>query len=536
MAEEVEFEDLKTNPSFGNSVSADTRANDFYDSLAADDEDDVGSDSKSSQDQGGNDDSNESFEDDGISVEKKNLLDQIKDLDQKIEKGDFSKDTKARIQEVFRDEFLLASLGRAQKTTIQQTRSILTVFKKHIANDANLQNRLEKLFGKEEVENLKNFDDNDERLLEATRKRNIVLGGIELNNTSLFIEVSRYLFSPYIQFPELFQEDEDGNVKDPFRTTDVFNYANVVEIEQNTNDDIHRQLRRFIEDPKIDRLLKNDSALKGIYDKIKDDVYKMHTYFSIFLLLWNSPFDERDYGVQQYSKNVAMLSEKLGKFMDDLVKLDALYSEKEFKEKIERLISDHLKNVNRKFDEVAGMAIEGAENRINKRVDNFFEEMNKNITKFQKMKREMTILDDLSDSISKTVNNVESSIGAAYMSKISKNIEDLRSDVGRISGGGISEESVNTNAILEAIEKLNVRFTRLENDFRTFAKKGQGDLAQEVKFNDADLEEEFKRNLDNRPQRKEVSKQDLDIMQPSEKRGLFSKFTSLLSGDEKSQK
>ena len=87
----------------------------------------------------------------------------------------------------------------------------MTVFKKHIANDANLQNRLEKLFGKEEVENLKNFDDNDERLLEATRKRNIVLGGIELNNTSLFIEVSRYLFSPYIQFPELFQEDEDDD-------------------------------------------------------------------------------------------------------------------------------------------------------------------------------------------------------------------------------------------------------------------------------------------------------------------------------------
>lgn len=410
--------------------------------------------------------------------------------DMKEEVGGFSQEEKERFKELLRDEFLIESLVKARETTIRQTRSILTVFKNHLASDDRLKDRLVKMFGQEAIDEFLNRGvENENDFKSVTRKKDIVFDGIVLNNTSLFIEVSRYLFSPYIQFPQLYKEDVLGNERDPFRTVDVFNYANVVEIEKNTYDDIQNQFSVFENNDRLKALFDLNPVLRGGFDQIKKDAQKMHTYFSIFLLLWNSPFDERDYGVQQYSKNVAMLSEKLSKFMDVLQGLDRLYNDDAFKQKIEHLVGSHLKDVNRKFEEIAGNAIEGAERRINNRVDGFLNRMNVHITNFQKLKREFSMFDDFSDSYIKVANGIESNIGSSYVAKISQSIADLKNDINRsmingelgseatqileaikgLKASGFSENSSVENEfankqIIDALNSLNERFSTMERE------------------------------------------------------------------------
>ena len=388
--------------------------------------------------------------------------------DMKEEVGGFSQEEKERFKELLRDEFLIESLVKARETTIRQTRSILTVFKNHLASDDRLKDRLVKMFGQEAIDEFLNRGvESENDFKSVTRKKDIVFDGIVLNNTSLFIEVSRYLFSPYIQFPQLYKEDVLGNERDPFRTVDVFNYANVVEIEKNTYDDIQNQFSVFENNDRLKALFDLNPVLRGGFDQIKKDAQKMHTYFSIFLLLWNSPFDERDYGVQQYSKNVAMLSEKLSKFMDVLQGLDRLYNDDAFKQKIEHLVGSHLKDVNRKFEEIAGNAIEGAERRINNRVDGFLNRMNVHITNFQKLKREFSMFDDFSDSYIKVANGIESNIGSSYVAKISQSIADLKNDINRsMINGELGSEATQ---ILEAIKGLKAsgfsENSSVENEF-----------------------------------------------------------------------
>ena len=410
--------------------------------------------------------------------------------DMKEEVGGFSQEEKERFKELLRDEFLIESLVKARETTIRQTRSILTVFKNHLASDDRLKDRLVKMFGQEAIDEFLNRGvESENDFKNVTRKKDIVFDGIVLNNTSLFIEVSRYLFSPYIQFPQLYKEDVLGNERDPFRTVDVFNYANVVEIEKNTYDDIQNQFSVFENNDRLKALFDLNPVLRGGFDQIKKDAQKMHTYFSIFLLLWNSPFDERDYGVQQYSKNVAMLSEKLSKFMDVLQGLDRLYNDDAFKQKIEHLVGSHLKDVNRKFEEIAGNAIEGAERRINNRVDGFLNRMNVHITNFQKLKREFSMFDDFSDSYIKVANGIESNIGSSYVAKISHSIADLKNDINRsmingelgseatqileaikgLKASGFSENSSVENEfankqIIDALNSLNERFSTMERE------------------------------------------------------------------------
>ena len=410
--------------------------------------------------------------------------------DMKEEVGGFSQEEKERFKELLRDEFLIESLVKARETTIRQTRSILTVFKNHLASDDRLKDRLVKMFGQEAIDEFLNRGvESENDFKSVTRKKDIVFDGIVLNNTSLFIEVSRYLFSPYIQFPQLYKEDVLGNERDPFRTVDVFNYANVVEIEKNTYDDIQNQFSVFENNDRLKALFDLNPVLRGGFDQIKKDAQKMHTYFSIFLLLWNSPFDERDYGVQQYSKNVAMLSEKLSKFMDVLQGLDRLYNDDAFKQKIEHLVGSHLKDVNRKFEEIAGNAIEGAERRINNRVDGFLNRMNVHITNFQKLKREFSMFDDFSDSYIKVANGIESNIGSSYVAKISQSIADLKNDINRsmingelgseatqileaikgLKASGFSENSSVENEfankqIIDALNSLNERFSTMERE------------------------------------------------------------------------
>ena len=410
--------------------------------------------------------------------------------DMKEEVGGFSQEEKERFKELFRGEFLIESLVKARETTIRQTRSILTVFKNHLASDDRLKDRLVKMFGQEAIDEFLNRGvESENDFKSVTRKKDIVFDGIVLNNTSLFIEVSRYLFSPYIQFPQLYKEDVLGNERDPFRTVDVFNYANVVEIEKNTYDDIQNQFSVFENNDRLKALFDLNPVLRGGFDQIKKDAQKMHTYFSIFLLLWNSPFDERDYGVQQYSKNVAMLSEKLSKFMDVLQGLDRLYNDDAFKQKIEHLVGSHLKDVNRKFEEIAGNAIEGAERRINNRVDGFLNRMNVHITNFQKLKREFSMFDDFSDSYIKVANGIESNIGSSYVAKISQSIADLKNDINRsmingelgseatqileaikgLKASGFSENSSVENEfankqIIDALNSLNERFSTMERE------------------------------------------------------------------------
>ena len=410
--------------------------------------------------------------------------------DMKEEVGGFSQEEKERFKELLRDEFLIESLVKARETTIRQTRSILTVFKNHLASDDRLKDRLVKMFGQEAIDEFLNRGvESENDFKNVTRKKDIVFDGIVLNNTSLFIEVSRYLFSPYIQFPQLYKEDVLGNERDPFRTVDVFNYANVVEIEKNTYDDIQNQFSVFENNDRLKALFDLNPVLRGGFDQIKKDAQKMHTYFSIFLLLWNSPFDERDYGVQQYSKNVAMLSEKLSKFMDVLQGLDRLYNDDAFKLKIEHLVGSHLKDVNRKFEEIAGNAIEGAERRINNRVDGFLNRMNVHITNFQKLKREFSMFDDFSDSYIKVANGIESNIGSSYVAKISQSIADLKNDINRsmingelgseatqileaikgLKASGFSENSSVENEfankqIIDALNSLNERFSTMERE------------------------------------------------------------------------
>lgn len=410
--------------------------------------------------------------------------------DMKEEVGGFSQEEKERFKELLRDEFLIESLVKARETTIRQTRSILTVFKNHLASDDRLKDRLVKMFGQEAIDEFLNRGvESENDFKSVTRKKDIVFDGIVLNNTSLFIEVSRYLFSPYIQFPQLYKEDVLGNERDPFRTVDVFNYANVVEIEKNTYDDIQNQFSVFENNDRLKALFDLNPVLRGGFDQIKKDAQKMHTYFSIFLLLWNSPFDERDYGVQQYSKNVAMLSEKLSKFMDVLQGLDRLYNDDAFKQKIEHLVGGHLKDVNRKFEEIAGNAIEGAERRINNRVDGFLNRMNVHITNFQKLKREFSMFDDFSDSYIKVANGIESNIGSSYVAKISQSIADLKNDINRsmingelgseatqileaikgLKASGFSENSSVENEfankqIIDALNSLNERFSTMERE------------------------------------------------------------------------
>ena len=410
--------------------------------------------------------------------------------DMKEEVGGFSQEEKERFKELLRDEFLIESLVKARETTIRQTRSILTVFKNHLASDDRLKDRLVKMFGQEAIDEFLNRGvESENDFKNVTRKKDIVFDGIVLNNTSLFIEVSRYLFSPYIQFPQLYKEDVLGNERDPFRTVDVFNYANVVEIEKNTYDDIQNQFSVFENNDRLKALFDLNPVLRGGFDQIKKDAQKMHTYFSIFLLLWNSPFDERDYGVQQYSKNVAMLSEKLSKFMDVLQGLDRLYNDDAFKQKIEHLVGGHLKDVNRKFEEIAGNAIEGAERRINNRVDGFLNRMNVHITNFQKLKREFSMFDDFSDSYIKVANGIESNIGSSYVAKISQSIADLKNDINRsmingelgseatqileaikgLKASGFSENSSVENEfankqIIDALNSLNERFSTMERE------------------------------------------------------------------------
>ena len=410
--------------------------------------------------------------------------------DMKEEVGGFSQEEKERFKELLRDEFLIESLVKARETTIRQTRSILTVFKNHLASDDRLKDRLVKMFGQEAIDEFLNRGvESENDFKNVTRKKDIVFDGIVLNNTSLFIEVSRYLFSPYIQFPQLYKEDVLGNERDPFRTVDVFNYANVVEIEKNTYDDIQNQFSVFENNDRLKALFDLNPVLRGGFDQIKKDAQKMHTYFSIFLLLWNSPFDERDYGVQQYSKNVAMLSEKLSKFMDVLQGLDRLYNDDAFKQKIEHLVGSHLKDVNRKFEEIAGNTIEGAERRINNRVDGFLNRMNVHITNFQKLKREFSMFDDFSDSYIKVANGIESNIGSSYVAKISQSIADLKNDINRsmingelgseatqileaikgLKASGFSENSSVENEfankqIIDALNSLNERFSTMERE------------------------------------------------------------------------
>lgn len=414
--------------------------------------------------------------------------------DMKEEVGGFSQEEKERFKELLRDEFLIESLVKARETTIRQTRSILTVFKNHLASDDRLKDRLVKMFGQEAIDEFLNRGvESENDFKSVTRKKDIVFDGIVLNNTSLFIEVSRYLFSPYIQFPQLYKEDVLGNERDPFRTVDVFNYANVVEIEKNTYDDIQNQFSVFENNDRLKALFDLNPVLRGGFDQIKKDAQKMHTFFSIFLLLWNSPFDERDYGVQQYSKNVAMLSEKLSKFMDVLQGLDRLYNDDAFKQKIEHLVGSHLKDVNRKFEEIAGNAIEGAERRINNRVDGFLNRMNVHITNFQKLKREFSMFDDFSDSYIKVANGIESNIGSSYVAKISQSIADLKNDINRsmingelgseatqileaikgLKANGFSENSSVENEfankqIIDALNSLNERFNTMEREFVNF--------------------------------------------------------------------
>ena len=175
--------------------------------------------------------------------------------------------------------------------------------------------------------------------------------------------------------------------------------------------------------------------------------------------------------------------------MDVLQGLDRLYNDDAFKQKIEHLVGGHLKDVNRKFEEIAGNAIEGAERRINNRVDGFLNRMNVHITNFQKLKREFSMFDDFSDSYIKVANGIESNIGSSYVAKISQSIADLKNDINRsmingelgseatqileaikgLKASGFSENSSVENEfankqIIDALNSLNERFSTMERE------------------------------------------------------------------------
>ena len=186
-------------------------------------------------------------------------------------------------------------------------------------------------------------------------------------------------------------------------------------------------------------------------------------------------------------KEIMVFSNTL--FMDVLQGLDRLYNDDAFKQKIEHLVGSHLKDVNRKFEEIAGNAIEGAERRINNRVDGFLNRMNVHITNFQKLKREFSMFDDFSDSYIKVANGIESNIGSSYVAKISQSIADLKNDINRsmingelgseatqileaikgLKASGFSENSSVENEfankqIIDALNSLNERFSTMERE------------------------------------------------------------------------
>lgn len=316
---------------------------------------------------------------------------------------DFTQFTQRAI-EVIREDFAKTTLEKARNTTIQQSKCILDVFKSHIAHDAVLKRRLEQKFGPAILEELEVWDKskNDKDLEKFTHNQNINHSSVGVNNTSLFLEIARYLFSPYIQFPELFADDKPDKVS----VAEVFNYANVIDIERTTNDDIQKQFTRFETDDKIQKLFMNNKDLAGIFEKIKYDSYKIHTYFSVFILLWSSPFDERDYGIQQYSKSIALLSEKMVQFVDNLNNLDKQYPKDEFAKRIHKVVLTHLDT----FEE--GLkALDRASISVDKKTMEFFDKVDQSLTRFQRMQRELSSLTNFGSTLARMLKEVEQGIG-----------------------------------------------------------------------------------------------------------------------------
>lgn len=357
---------------------------------------------------------------------------------------DFKAFTKRAI-EVLREDFAKTTLEKARQTTIQQSKSILDVFKSHILHDNQLKKRLEQKFGRGIIQELEAWDKskNDKELEKFTYNT------VEINNTSLFLEIARYLFSPYIQFPELFADDKPDKVS----VAEVFNYANVIEIEKTTNDDIQKQFTRFETDDKIQKLFMNNKDLEGIYEKIKYDSYKIHTYFSVFILLWSSPFDERDYGIQQYSKSIALLSEKMVQFIDNLNNLDKLYPKSKFNDKINEIVQKHIDS----FDD--GLkSLDNASTQKQKKILDFMNGMDSSLTQLQKLQRELGIVENFGVMLKGLLSTIDENTAKALRANTSMFANDnseviaLLKEINKkldIQGTNITTESKVVNNVVE---------------------------------------------------------------------------------------
>jgi len=326
----------------------------------------------------------------------------------------YSEEFQERIKGFLRDSFFAEVIDKAKQTTLKQTKSIVTVFKNYVRDNEFIFESLKEKFGENEV---KLFLDEDNYVIK------------NINGTSLFLEIAKALLYDQgadIKFPKLYDD-----TKEPLEMVEVFNYSKVIEMQKKRFDNASNHIT-ILQNSLSDRI-KRDSAIEGTFKQLKADLGAMNSYFLLFVLLWNAPFDERDYGIQDYATNVANLTQKLGSLVSTLKDIDGAWDQG----KLEKQVDDFNKHIEdlekrtgefvKSIDDYARKAINDLNVRLNRAArasqesvlenirnitDSLYKEIQDQIVKIQESRRSIQNFQDFAEVLKNVSSSYNETLGS----------------------------------------------------------------------------------------------------------------------------
>ena len=376
----------------------------------------------------------------------------------------YSEEFQERIKGFLRDSFFSEVIDKAKETTLKQTKSIVRVFKDYVRDNEFIFESLKEKFGENEV---KMFLDEDNYVIK------------NINGTSLFLEIAKALLydkGADIKFPKLYDE-----TKEPLEMVEVFNYSRVIEMQKRRFDNASNHIT-ILQNSLSDRI-KRDSAIEGTFKQLKADLGAMNSYFLLFVLLWNAPFDERDYGIQDYATNVANLTQKLGSLVSTLKDIDGAWDQG----KLEKQIDDFNKHIEdlekrtgefvKSIDDYARKAIndlnirlaraarasqESVLENIRNITDSLYKEIQDQIVKIQESRRSIQNFQDFAEVLKNVSSSYNETLGSNATVKafgtVLERIDKVGSRIEKLDVVGKKIESFD-----EKLEKFDELSKKMEN-------------------------------------------------------------------------
>ena len=388
----------------------------------------------------------------------------------------YSEEFQERIKGFLRDSFFSEVIDKAKQTTLKQTKSIVTVFKNYVRDNEYIFEGLKEKFGEGEV---KLFLDEDNYVIK------------NINGTSLFLEIAKALLYDQgadIKFPKLYDD-----TKEPLEMVEVFNYSRVIEMQRKRFDNASNHIT-ILQNSLSDRI-KRDSAIEGTFKQLKADLGAMNSYFLLFVLLWNAPFDERDYGIQDYATNVANLTQKLGSLVSTLKDIDGAWDQG----KLEKQVDDFNKHIEdlekrtgefvKSIDDYARKAINDLNVRLNRAArasqesvlenirnitDSLYKEIQEQIVKIQESRRSIQNFQDFAEVLKNVSSSYNETLGSNATVKafgtVLERVDKLGSRIEKLDTVGKKIESFD-----EKLGKFDELSKKMENIGKSLEKLESGD-------------------------------------------------------------